>query len=162
MFFEWNQRGKPTALGAASGAVAGLATITPAAGYVGVPAAIIIGIVAGILCYLAVNLKSKFRYDDSLDVVGVHGVGSTWGMIATGLFSSTAINAAVKNGGLFAGNTHFFSVQLLAILVVWAYAFGVTFIILKALDMIVGLRVDEEHEVVGLDLSQHGERGYTY
>ena len=160
MFFEWVHRGKPTALGAASGAVAGLATITPAAGYVGAPAAIIIGVVAGILCYIAVNHKTKMGYDDSLDVVGVHGVGSSWGMIATGLFASTAINAAGANG-LFSGNLKFFSVQLLSILVVWVYSFGVTFIILKVLDVIMGLRVDEEHEVVGLDLSQHGERGYS-
>jgi len=160
IFAEWVHRGKPTALGAVSGAVAGLATITPAAGFVNLTASIIIGLIAGILCYLAVNLKTKFGYDDSLDVVGVHGVGSTWGVIATGLFATTAVNS-LGNNGLFYGNPNLLFIQFITALVVWAYSFGVTFIIMKVLDIIMGLRVTDEEESIGLDLSQHGERSYT-
>ncbi|MFH0702219.1 MAG: ammonium transporter [bacterium] len=161
VFAEWIHRGKPTALGAASGAVAGLATITPASGFVNPTAAIFIGLVAGILCYLAVNLKTKFGYDDSLDVVGVHGVGSTWGVIATGLFASIAVNP-LGNNGLFYGNPSLLGIQILSALAIWIYSYVVTFIILKVLDIIMGLRVSEEDETTGLDLSQHGERGYTF
>jgi Amt family ammonium transporter len=161
MIAEWKYRGNPTVLGAASGAVAGLVAITPASGFVGPVSAIIIGLAAGVLCYGAINLKNKFRYDDSLDVVGVHGVGGTWGAIATGLFASKAINAAGADG-LFYGNFSLLGVQALSVVSAWIYSFVVTFLILKVLDKTMGLRVNEEHEVNGLDLSQHGESGYSF
>jgi Amt family ammonium transporter len=161
MIAEWVSRGNPTALGAASGAVAGLATITPASGFVGPISAIIIGLVAGLLCYYAINLKTKFGYDDSLDVVGVHGVGSSWGVLATGLFATKAINSAGNNGLLF-GNSSLIGVQAISVVSVWVYSFVVTLIILKVLDWTMGLRVSEEHEITGLDTSQHGETGYSF
>jgi Amt family ammonium transporter len=161
MIVEWAYKGNPTVLGAASGAVAGLATITPASGFVGPLAAIIIGLVAGALCYYAINLKTKLGYDDSLDVVGVHGVGSTWGILATGLFASKAINAA-GNNGLFFGNPSLLGIQALSIVSVWIYSFVATFIILKVLDWTMGLRVSEDQEISGLDISQHGEAGYSF
>ncbi len=161
MFVEWKHRGNPTVLGAASGAVAGLVAITPASGFVGPLSAILIGAIGGALCYYAINLKNKFSYDDSLDVVGVHGVGGTWGAIATGLFASKAINAA-GNDGLFFGNPSLLGVQVLSVVAAWVYSFVVTLIILKILDWTMGLRVSEEHEVNGLDLSQHGESGYSF
>jgi Amt family ammonium transporter len=160
MFTEWKHRGKPTALGAASGAVAGLVAITPASGFVGPMSSVIIGLAAGVICYLAINLKSKFGYDDSLDVVGVHGVGGTWGAIATGLFASKAINSA-GNDGLFFGNPSLLMNQLISIGAAWVYSFVITLIILKALDATMGLRVDDQEEFVGLDHAQHGESGYT-
>jgi Amt family ammonium transporter len=161
MVAEWLCKGNPTVLGAASGAVAGLATITPASGFVGPISAIIIGLVAGVLCYYAINLKNKFGYDDSLDVVGVHGVGSTWGVLATGLFATKAINSAGNNGLLF-GNPSLIGIQALSIGSVWVYSFVVTWIILKVLDRTMGLRVSEDHEITGLDTSQHGEAGYSF
>jgi Amt family ammonium transporter len=161
MIAEWAFKGNPTVLGAASGAVAGLATITPASGFVGPIPAIMIGLVAGGLCYYAVNLKSRFGYDDSLDVVGVHGVGSTWGILATGLFASKAINPA-GNNGLFFGNPSLLWIQAFSAISVWVYSFVVTLIILKVLDWTVGLRVSDEHEINGLDISQHGEAGYSF
>ncbi len=161
MIAEWAFKGSPTVLGAASGAVAGLATITPASGFVGPIPAIFIGLIAGALCYYAVNLKTKFGYDDSLDVVGVHGVGSTWGVLAAGLFASKAINPA-GNDGLFFGNASLISIQALSVVSVWVYSFSVTLIILKVLDWTMGLRVTNDHEVNGLDLSQHGEAGYSF
>jgi len=161
MIAEWKYKGNPTVLGAASGAVAGLATITPASGFVGPISAIVIGLVAGTLCYYAVNLKSKLGYDDSLDVVGVHGVGSTWGVLATGLFASKAINSAGNDGLLF-GNSLLIGIQALSVVSVWVYSFVVTLIILKVLDRTMGLRVTEEHEIYGLDTSQHGEAGYSF
>ena len=160
MIAEWAFRGKPTALGAASGAVAGLATITPASGFVGPLSAILIGLVAGALCYCAINLKSKFGYDDSLDVVGVHGVGSTWGVLAVGLFASKAINSA-GNDGLFFGNSSLIGIQALSVASVWVYSFAMTLIILKVLDWTMGLRVSGEQEISGLDTSQHGEAAYS-
>ncbi len=159
MATEWAHRGKPTALGLVSGAVAGLVGITPACGFVGPVAAIIIGLGAGALCYSAVSLKPKFGYDDSLDVVGVHAVGGIWGAIATGLFASKLINSA-GNDGLFFGNPGQVGIQLLSVVAACAYAFIVSIIILKVIDATVGLRVDEEDEYSGLDLSQHGETGY--
>jgi Amt family ammonium transporter len=161
MMAEWKYRGNPTVLGAASGAVAGLVAITPASGFVGPISAIVIGLAAGLLCYLAINLKNRFRYDDSLDVVGVHGVGGTWGALATGLFASKAINSA-GNDGLFFGNPSLLGIQALSVVVAWVYSFVVTLIILKVLDWTMGLRVSEEHEINGLDLSQHGEAGYSF
>ena len=161
MMAEWAYRGEPTVLGAASGAVAGLVAITPASGFVGPIAAIIIGLGAGVACYFAINLKTKLGYDDSLDVVGVHGVGGTWGALATGLFASKAINSA-GNNGLFYGNPSLIGIQALSVVSVWVYSFVVTLIILKVLNRTMGLRVSEEHEVDGLDLSQHGETGYSF
>jgi Amt family ammonium transporter len=158
MFTEWAYRGKPTLLGAASGAVAGLVAITPAAGFVGPVSSIIIGIGAGVFCYFAVFLKRKLGYDDSLDVFAVHGIGGTWGAIATGLFADPAVNAAGK--GLFFGNPGQLMTQIIAVGATWVLAIVGTFIILKVVDAIVGLRVSEEEERTGLDLSQHNESGY--
>ncbi len=160
MFTEWIMRGKPTVLGAASGAVAGLVAITPAAGFVGPLAAIVIGAVSGALCYTACNFKSKLGYDDSLDVVGVHGVGGTWGAIATGLFASTAINPAGADG-LFYGNPGQLVTQIIAVATTMALAVVGTYVILKVVDALVGLRVTDEEEVLGLDLSQHSETAYS-
>jgi len=159
MFTEWTARGKPTVLGAASGAVAGLVAITPASGYVSPMASIVIGAVAGFLCYHACNLKAKFGYDDSLDVVGVHGVGGTWGALATGLFAWKAINPD-GGDGLLHGNPGQVWVQLTAIAASWVFAFVGTFVILKVLDVLMGLRVSEQDEATGLDLSQHSETAY--
>jgi Amt family ammonium transporter len=157
---EWISRGKPTALGAATGAVAGLVSITPAAGFVGPVSAMIIGAAGGVLCYTACNLKGKIGCDDSLDVVGVHGVGGTWGALATGLFASKAINPA-GNDGLFFGNPGQFGVQLVGVLATIAFAVVVTGVILSILKVTLGLRLTEEEERMGLDLSQHNERGYA-
>jgi len=161
MIAEWLYRGEPTVLGAASGAVAGLVAITPASGFVGPVSAILIGLVAGLACYFAINLKTKLGYDDSLDVVGVHGVGGTWGALATGLFASKLINSA-GNDGLFFGNPSLIGIQALSVVSAWIYSFVVTLIILKVLDWTMGLRVTDEHEINGLDLSQHGEAGYSF
>lgn len=160
VLIEWLHRGKPTALGAASGAVAGLVAITPASGFVGPAASIAIGAIVSLLCYGAIMLKGKLGYDDSLDVFGVHGVGGTWGAIATGLFASTAINAAGANG-LFHGNAALLGKQLIAIVTVGAYSFIGTFILLKLVGCITPLRLDKDDEDTGLDLSQHGEIGYS-
>ena len=160
MFTEWSSRGKPTVLGAASGAVAGLVAITPAAGYVTPMAAIVIGAVAGIICYSACNLKSKLGYDDSLDVVGVHGVGGTWGALATGVFATKLVNDAGGDGLLY-GNPKQLGIQFLAVVVTWVLGFVMTTVILKVLDGIMGLRVTDEEEAAGLDLSQHSETAYT-
>ena len=161
MFTEWMTRGKPTVLGAASGAVAGLVAITPASGFVGPMSALIIGAIAGAVCYSACNLKSKLGYDDSLDVVGVHGVGGTWGALATGLFASKAINEAGADG-LFFGNAGQLRTQLIAVLATYALAVVLTWVILKVVDATVGLRVADEDEVAGLDLSQHSETAYVF
>jgi len=161
IFVEWRHRGKPTLLGAASGAVAGLVAITPASGFVGPLAALIIGLCAGALCYFGVNIKNYFGFDDSLDAVGVHGVGGIFGALATGLFASTAINAAGADGAFF-GNPSLLLVQLLSVAVAVVYAFSVTWVILKILDRTMGVRVPIEEEVEGLDLSQHGESGYIF
>lgn len=160
MFIEWWHRGKPTALGVASGAIAGLAAVTPASGYIGPMPAMAIGLIASVLCYSAIMLKGRLGYDDSLDVFGVHGVGGIWGVLATGLFASTALNAAVKNPGLFFGGTLIVK-QLLAVVVVTAYSFIGTFILLKLTGVITPLRAEKEDEEAGLDLSQHGEVGYS-
>jgi Amt family ammonium transporter len=161
LIVEWKHRGKPTLLGAASGAVAGLVAITPASGFVGPLAALAIGFGAGAVCYFGVNIKNFFGYDDSLDAVGIHGVGGTFGALATGLFASKAINAAGADGAFF-GNPSLLLIQLLSVAVAIAYAFCVTWIILKVLDWTMGLRVQQEEEVQGLDLSQHGESGYIF
>lgn len=160
MIVEWLYRGKPTVLGAASGAVSGLVAITPASGFVGPMASIVIGLGAGVLCYGAVLWKSRLGYDDALDVVGIHGVGGIWGALATGLFASKAINAAGADG-LFYGNPAQLGIQALAVLISVSFAFVGTFVILKLVDGLMGLRVSEEEERMGLDLSQHEERSYS-
>ncbi len=157
MITEWLGRGKPTAVGAATGAVAGLVAITPAAGFVEPIAAILIGAVAGFLCYQAVALKSRLGYDDSLDVVGVHGVGGTWGALATGLFASTALS----DGGLFTGNGGQFVEQVIGVLATYVFCGLGTVVILSILRATVGLRVDGEEEMTGLDLALHAETAYT-
>ena len=161
MVVEWVQRDKPTALGMASGAVAGLVAITPAAGYVGPFSALVIGIGAGGLCYMVVNyVKLILGYDDALDVFGMHGVGGMWGMIATGLFASTQINADGSDG-LFYGYPYQFFAQVVAAAAVAAFAAAVSFLVLKGLALVMSPRVDEDAESMGLDLAQHGEKGYS-
>jgi len=157
---EWLVRGKPTTLGAASGAVAGLVAVTPAAGFVGPLSALVIGLGAGVLCYLGVLAKVWLGYDDSLDVVGVHGVGGIWGALATGLFASQAVNAAGADG-LFFGNAAQLGIQSLTVLVTLVYSFIVSLILLKVIDAVMGLRVAKEEEILGLDLSEHQESGYS-
>jgi Amt family ammonium transporter len=159
VFAEWKIQGKPTTLGAASGALAGLVAITPGAGFVSPISAIIMGGVAGVICYLAVLAKSKMGYDDSLDVVGVHGVGGIWGALATGIFASSAVNPA--GNGLLNGNPHQLVVQAIGVGSTIAYSVVVTFIILKVVDVIIGLRVSSDEETQGLDLTQHSEVGYN-
>jgi len=160
MFVEWWHRGKPTALGVASGAIAGLAAVTPASGYVGPMGAMAIGFVAGGLCYLAIMVKGRLGYDDSLDVFGVHGIGGIWGVLATGLLASSVLNASVKNPGLLHGGTLIVS-QLIAVVAVCAYSFIGTFLLLKLTGVITPLRAEKDDEEAGLDLSQHGEVAYS-
>jgi Amt family ammonium transporter len=160
MVTEWIYRGKPSALGAASGAVAGLVAITPASGFVGPISSIWIGIGAGVFCYTAVMLKPLFGYDDALDAVGVHGIGGSWGALATGLFASKAVNSAGADG-LFFGNPAQLGIQAMAVLVTMVFVFVGTLIILAIVDAIMGLRVNEEEERSGLDLSQHDEKAYS-
>jgi Amt family ammonium transporter len=160
MYAEWVMRGKPTVLGAASGAVAGLVAITPACGFVSPLSALVIGAVAGVLCFGACNLKARFGYDDSLDVVGIHGVGGATGAILTGLFASTAVNPDGANG-LFFGDPAQFGIQVVSVIATILFCGIGTLVLLKIVDAIVGLRVVEEEEVAGLDLSQHGENAYT-
>jgi Amt family ammonium transporter len=158
---EWIHGGSPTVLGAATGSKAGLAPITPAAGFVSPLSAIAIGIVAGVFCYIAVTcVKAKLGYDDSLDVFGVHGIGGIWGVLAAGLFAQIAINPDGANG-LFFGAPRQFGIQALAIVAVIVYVVVVTGIILKVIDALMGLRVVPKDEVIGLDLSQHSESAYT-
>jgi ammonium transporter, Amt family len=161
MFSEWILKGKPTVLGAASGAVAGLVAITPASGFVGPLAAIVIGGCAGVFCYSACMLKSKFGYDDSLDVVGVHGVGGTWGALATGIFASKLINPAGADGLLY-GNWDLLRVQFIAVIATIAFASLGTLAILVVVKAVMGLRVTEKEERLGLDLSQHTENAYAF
>jgi len=160
MTVEWMHRGKPTVLGVASGAVAGLATVTPGAGYVGPMAAIAIGAFSGVLCYFAVVWKGRMGYDDSLDVVGIHGVGGVFGILAAGLFASKAVNAAGADG-LFYGNAAQLGIQAIMVVAVAAFSVIGTWLILKVVDASVGLRVSPEDESTGLDLSQHDERAYS-
>jgi ammonium transporter, Amt family len=167
---EWLRNGKASVLGAISGAVAGLVAITPAAGFVGPMPALIIGFVAGIFCYwMVAKVKARFGYDDSLDAFGVHGAGGTLGAILTGVFASSAVNPIFKDAqgnttasGLIEGNAHQLLNQFVGIVIAWALAIVGTLIILKLVDVTIGLRVSEEAEVQGLDLSQHGEEGYYW
>jgi len=158
---EWWKHGTPTVLGIVTGAVAGLVAITPACGFVTPMSAIMIGLLAGIFCFLAVTvLKPKLGYDDSLDVFGVHGVGGIWGTLATGLFAEVAVNSAGADGLLF-GNAKLFLVQCVYLLACVTYAVVVTWILFKVVDAIIGVRVDRKDELVGLDLTQHHESAYT-
>lgn len=158
---EWKLHGKATTLGAASGAVAGLATVTPAAGFVGPLSAALIGVMAGAVCYLGILAKNKFHYDDSLDVVGIHGVGGVFGLLAAGLFASKLVNPGGADG-LFFGNPSQLAIQGVAILVTIVYSFAITYILFKVVDKLFGLRVSENDEIVGLDLDQHEETGYEF
>ena len=166
---EWKLKGKPSVLGAAAGMVAGLATITPASGFVSIPAAFCIGLVAGVACYTAVTkIKQVCGYDDSLDVFGVHGIGSVVGLLLLGFLANAEVNPAIattfKANGVavsLAGGSHQFINQLIGVLFTAALAATATFLIVKLVDATVGLRVDAEDESLGLDLSQHGERAYN-
>jgi len=160
MTIEWAHRGAPTILGIASGAIAGLAMVTPGAGYVGPLAAFVMGLIAGSLSYLVIIKKGKFGYDDSLDVVGIHGVAGLVGMSLTGVLASKTVNPGGVDG-LLAGNVSFFAVQLLAVSVVALFSAAMTYGILLLVDRVMGLRVTREEERAGLDLSQHNERAYS-
>jgi ammonium transporter, Amt family len=167
---EWVRNGKPSVLGGISGAVAGLVAITPAAGFVGPMPALAIGAMAGVFCYTMVaKVKARLGYDDSLDAFGVHGAGGTIGALLTGIFASSAVNPIFKNSqgtalpsGLIEGNGHQMLNQLVGVMIAWGLAIVGTLIILKVVDVVVGLRVPDDHEVQGLDLSQHGEEGYYW
>jgi len=162
---EWLTRGKPSVLGTASGAVAGLVCITPAAGFVQPMPALGMGALAGLVCYFAcTTLKSKLRYDDSLDAFGIHGIGGTLGSILTGVFATRAC-WNIDNGeplGLIEGSTRVLFGQITAIVVTWVFSIVGTVILLKVIDLIVGLRVTQEGEIRGLDLAEHGEEGYIF
>jgi len=162
--FEWFHNGKPTALGAISGAVAGLVAITPASGFVQPFSALLIGLIAGFFCsFMVFKVKSLFRYDDSLDAFGVHGAGGTLGAILTGLFATQSINAIYGNGvatGAIDGHWRQVFNQLAGVSIAWGLSIVGTLILLFAVDKIIGLRLSPEHEAAGLDLSQHGEEGY--
>jgi Amt family ammonium transporter len=170
MFAEWLGHGKPTVLGAISGAVAGLVAITPASGFVKPVPAMVIGFAAGLLCYFMVTkVKAKFGYDDSLDAFGVHGAGGTLGAILTGVFATNAVNDGLKDSagkplplGLVDGNVMQVANQAIAVAIAWVLAIVGTLVILKVCDVVVGLRVEAEHEQTGLDLSMHGEEGYAF
>ena len=166
---EWVRNGKPSVLGAISGSVAGLVAITPAAGFVSPMSALAIGFVAGVGCFLMVaKVKGMFGYDDSLDAFGVHGAGGTMGALMTGIFATSTVNGIFKNSqgavlpvGMVDGNFRQFFNQAAAVLISWILAAVGTFVILKIVDAIIGLRISEEEEITGLDLSQHGEEGYN-
>jgi Amt family ammonium transporter len=160
-FIEWMHNGKPTVFGTATGIVAGLVAVTPAAGFVGVISAIAIGALASLFCFVAVAfVKPRLGYDDSLDAFGVHCIGGIWGALATGLFASKLINPDGANG-LFFGNPKQFLIQLITVAVTMVYSFGGTIIIYKIVDWVTGMRVTEKDEIMGLDLTQHNENAYT-
>jgi ammonium transporter, Amt family len=167
---EWIRKGKPSALGAISGCVAGLVAITPASGFVSPMSALMIGLIAGAVCFwMVTSVKSRFGYDDSLDAFGVHGAGGTVGALLTGVFASSLVNPMFKDSsgnvlpsGLLEGNPHQMVNQLVGVLVAWLMAIVGTLLILKVVDLVIGLRVAPEDEDQGLDLSQHGEEGYNY
>jgi Amt family ammonium transporter len=157
---EWRRTGKPTLLGAASGAVAGLVAITPAAGFVGTWSAMAIGAAAGVLCFRAIALKERLSYDDSLDVVGIHMVGGIVGSLLTGVFASAAVNDAVADG-LIAGGFGFFAKQAVGVGAILAFGGSVSWVLAKFVDRTIGLRVSEHDELEGLDITQHDERAYN-
>jgi Amt family ammonium transporter len=158
MLLSWVYR-RPSLLGVATGAVVGLVAITPAAGFVQPIMGIPIGVGATLVCYYAMLLRAKMGVDESLDVWACHGMGGTWGALATGIFSTVAVNSAGRNG-LFYGNPGQVFIQLAGIATVWAFAFGMTWVIGKFVNAVIGLRVSSAEESVGLDISQHGERAY--
>jgi Amt family ammonium transporter len=163
---EWIRNGKPSALGAISGAVAGLVAITPASGFVQPMSALLIGAIAGVFCFLMVTVvKSLFGYDDSLDAFGVHGAGGTIGALLTGVFASSVINpvygAGKPTGGL-EGNWHQLGYQFIGVAIAWGLSIVGTLVLLKFVDMVIGLRVTTEEEIEGLDITQHGEEGYDF
>jgi Amt family ammonium transporter len=158
---DWVFNGRPTVLGVITGIVAGLVAITPAAGFVNVGGALGIGIGVSIICYLFVTyVKVKFGYDDSLDAFGVHGIGGIWGALATGLWATKTVNSAGADGLLY-GNPGLFLIQFKAVLITAAYSLVVSYVLLKIVDRVLGLRVSEQEERIGLDLTQHREAGYT-
>lgn len=160
VLIEWIVNGKPTILGAASGCVAGLVAITPAAGFVAPLPSVLIGLISGIICYVAVAVvKNRLGYDDSLDAFGIHGVGGTWGSIATGLWATVDINPDGANG-LFYGDTHLLFAQVVSTLVAYGLAIVGTVILYKVISLFTSFRVDADEEIVGLDITEHGERGY--
>ncbi|MDD1745477.1 MAG: ammonium transporter [Candidatus Methanoperedens sp.] len=158
MLLSWYHK-KPSVLGTATGGIVGLATVTPASGFVTPLAAVVIGAVAAVLSYYAMLFRMKRNVDESLDVWACHGIGGTWGAIATGIFATTAVNAA--GSGLIDGNASQVLIQLTAVAATWVYAFVVTFILAKIIDATIGLRVSDEEESVGLDISQHAEKAYA-
>ena len=158
MLMEWIKTGKPTTLGVISGALAGLVAITPGAGYLPLIWAMFTGFLGGMICYLGVLLKNRAGYDDALDVVGIHGLGGTWGALATGLFASAAINDV---NGLLYGNGWQFVVQAISVVATWGYVYLVSRLLLAGISRIMPLRVDADAEHVGLDLSEHNERAYS-
>lgn len=161
MLLEKVIHGKPTVLGAATGAVVGLVAITPGAGFVPVWASMIIGALVSPICYIAVTkLKAKFGYDDALDAFGCHGIGGIWGGIATGLFTQRSINSTAKWDGLLFGNTHLFAVQLISILITIAFAAVATFAIISVIKLFMSIRVTKNEEALGLDLTEHSESAY--
>lgn len=157
MIVSWVRQKKPSVVGVATGAIAGLVAITPAAGFVTPISAIAIGLSVGVISFFAIEFKNKMGFDDSLDVWAVHGIGGTWGALATGLFATVAVNAGGANG-LFYGNASLLGIQAISVGITWVYAFVVTFVILKILDKTMGLRVNEDEEKIGIDISVHGER----
>jgi Amt family ammonium transporter len=160
MFCEWRKKGKPSVLGFVSGAVSGLVSITPAAGYVTIMSSLLIGIVGGCICFFACHiLKQKLGYDDALDAFGCHGVGGTWGGIATGIFASKAVNSAGADGLIY-GSARLIGVQFLSIVAIYIFAGAATFIILKVISIFTKLRATSKEELIGLDISMHGESSY--
>ena len=160
VFAEWMHNGKPTVFGAASGCVAGLVAITPAAGFVTPMPAILIGLIGGVICYFSVAVvKAKFGYDDSLDAFGVHGIGGTWGAIATGLWATTSVNESGADG-LFYGNQDLLFIQILSVVAAWVLAIVGTVLLIKIIGAFMKIRVDESDEIAGVDISEHGERAY--
>jgi ammonium transporter, Amt family len=167
---EWWRNGKPSALGAVSGAVAGLVAITPAAGFVSPMAALLIGLIAGVVCfYMVARVKARLGYDDSLDAFGVHGAGGTIGALLTGVFAAKAINPILHDAqgnalplGVLEGNVRQLGNQFVGVVIAWVLAIVGTLLILKLVDVVIGLRVPAEHEIQGLDVTQHGEEGYSW
>ena len=159
---SWLHLGRPSVLGLISGGIAGLAAVTPAAGYVDTRGAIIIGLAAGILCYCGILVRKHYKFDDALDVWGVHGIAGTMGMIAVGLFATASINTNVINNGLFyGGGFTLLTAQLIAVVVVWIFAFGITYVMLKVLSRFTPIRMTKQEERVGADIIQHGETAYS-
>lgn len=158
---EWLKRGRPTTLGAASGAVAGLVGITPAAGFVTPMAAITIGLVVGLVCFYGITIKNRLGYDDALDVVGIHGIGGVTGALLTGVFASKAVNAAGANGLLSGGGLALLGKQLIGVGATIAFSFAVSMLLFKLIDRLMGLRVDEDAEDTGLDVAEHAEEAYA-